>query len=115
MVHLPSSPGLERLLAYGNYVSRATFRNFHQFQIRSIPNNVLTTLQVLSSTDGVSVYHLKKNSIVFLKNNVECSICYENDKSIIRRLKCGHEFHLDCIDLWLSGKKTCPICRFQLN
>uniref|UniRef100_A0A803L2M9 RING-type E3 ubiquitin transferase n=1 Tax=Chenopodium quinoa TaxID=63459 RepID=A0A803L2M9_CHEQI len=24
---------------------------------------------------------------------------------------CLHRFHVDCIDLWLSAKPTCPICR----
>lgn len=26
-------------------------------------------------------------------------------------LPCAHHFHLKCIDKWLKGNRTCPICR----
>lgn len=25
--------------------------------------------------------------------------------------KCGHGFHVECIDMWLSSHSNCPICR----
>ena len=27
---------------------------------------------------------------------------------------CGHSFHVECIDEWLSKNVTCPICRTSL-
>lgn len=27
---------------------------------------------------------------------------------------CGHTFHMDCIDLWLTSHTTCPLCRLTL-
>lgn len=30
---------------------------------------------------------------------------------MLRQLPCSHDFHLKCIDLWLSNHTTCPICR----
>lgn len=42
----------------------------------------------------------------------ECIICYEEFKernTII--LRCGHFFHIDCINQWFNYKDTCPICR----
>lgn len=44
--------------------------------------------------------------------STSCSICladFEQDDSI-RRLPCGHDFHQDCIDMWLTRNKRCPLC-----
>jgi len=42
-----------------------------------------------------------------------CSICLDNfiEGEKVRILKCKHEFHCDCIELWMQGHGTCPICR----
>ncbi|ORX48038.1 hypothetical protein DM01DRAFT_1376999 [Hesseltinella vesiculosa] len=43
-----------------------------------------------------------------------CVICLDiyNGQDVIRTLPCGHEFHRDCIDLWLTKKSdTCPLCQ----
>jgi hypothetical protein len=29
----------------------------------------------------------------------------------IVEIHCGHRFHRDCIEQWLSAKNTCPMCR----
>lgn len=29
--------------------------------------------------------------------------------------KCGHNFHLSCIDVWLRKQSTCPVCRLSLQ
>lgn len=42
-----------------------------------------------------------------------CSIClgdYEAGESL-RQPKCGHAFHKDCLDTWLTTKAVCPICQ----
>jgi hypothetical protein len=41
-----------------------------------------------------------------------CSICLADfeDKDAVRRLPCGHDFHQNCIDLWLLRNKRCPLC-----
>ncbi|XP_061349791.1 NEP1-interacting protein 1-like [Gastrolobium bilobum] len=43
-----------------------------------------------------------------------CSICFQDfeDGEFVRILpKCGHFFHLDCIDKWLVQQGSCPMCR----
>jgi len=57
-----------------------------------------------------------KSNIYFTKDIFLCSICLnEKNDNIIRRLICNHDFHINCIDLWLSCNKTCPICRLELS
>ena len=33
----------------------------------------------------------------------------------IRRLDCGHMFHLNCIGEWLQNNNVCPVCRAHIN
>lgn len=47
-------------------------------------------------------------------NELNCNICFENYKKedIIKKLKCNHIFHNDCLHDWLCKEKvTCPTCR----
>ena len=130
MVYLPNNPGRERRIAYGNYVRSGTLVNSNSNQTRSTPNlsvtNIRTFSNILSdgslrnnwinpySIKGLTLDQISKCSEVYVKENSECCICYQDDKNIVRKLKCGHEFHLDCIDQWLCNKKICPMCRTYL-
>ncbi|NWI95339.1 RNF6 ligase, partial [Pitta sordida] len=42
-----------------------------------------------------------------------CSVCINEyaTGNKLRQLPCRHEFHIHCIDRWLSENSTCPICR----
>ncbi|KDO59730.1 hypothetical protein CISIN_1g0024832mg, partial [Citrus sinensis] len=42
-----------------------------------------------------------------------CCICQEEytDGDDLGVLDCGHNFHTDCIKLWLMQKNLCPICK----
>ncbi|KAJ4953455.1 hypothetical protein NE237_030287 [Protea cynaroides] len=50
--------------------------------------------------------------------DAQCSICLGEyqEIEILRILpKCGHNFHLSCIDVWLQKQSTCPVCRVRLQ
>ena len=93
----------------------------------SVPNNnnedSNTTYQTLSQLEdvkiGISLKKLIKNSIVKLSTSESglCVICQDDIgvKEVIRNInKCNHNFHIDCIDRWLSENKKCPICKSEL-
>lgn len=43
-----------------------------------------------------------------------CAICLEilEDDSFVRGLVCGHVFHADCLDPWLTKRRACcPMCK----
>lgn len=42
----------------------------------------------------------------------ECSICTDSlNSGDIKKLSCGHKFHLGCIERWSQENQTCPVCR----
>ncbi|CAN6274944.1 unnamed protein product [Urochloa humidicola] len=52
------------------------------------------------------------------KDDAQCSICLGEykEKEILRIMpSCRHNFHLECIDVWLQKQTTCPICRISLK
>lgn len=62
-------------------------------------------------------------SRVILSGN-SCQICFENfDKQELSEagsettmiLPCGHRFHIQCCEEWLSEHRRCPVCRFELT
>jgi hypothetical protein len=47
-----------------------------------------------------------------------CVICREEmgNTDILRKIKkCGHYFHVNCLDRWLESKITCPSCRADIR
>ncbi|KAF5811678.1 putative chromatin regulator PHD family [Helianthus annuus] len=50
--------------------------------------------------------------------DAQCTICLGEyqEKEVLRIMpKCGHSFHLSCIDLWLRKQSTCPVCRLSVK
>ncbi|CAO3672490.1 unnamed protein product [Umbelopsis vinacea] len=48
---------------------------------------------------------------------VDCVICLDGFSrgDVLRRLPCGHEYHRDCIDPWLTKRSaSCPLCKQEL-
>jgi len=49
---------------------------------------------------------------------IECSICLLNFEpgDMMRVMKCGHRFHKECVDEWLSRyKSVCPLCKTDMR
>ena len=44
---------------------------------------------------------------------IQCMICHD-DVSNEKDLICGHKFCGGCIDRWLEGHNTCPVCRREI-
>jgi hypothetical protein len=42
-----------------------------------------------------------------------CAICLQEKVGALTKLRCGHEFHGDCVQQWFISSRTrsCPICR----
>nr|GMD29834.1 RING-H2 finger protein ATL39-like [Ipomoea batatas] len=50
--------------------------------------------------------------------DTQCTICLAEyqEKEVLRIMpKCGHTFHLSCIDIWLRKQSTCPVCRLSVR
>ncbi|GAB4859691.1 hypothetical protein Ancab_011170 [Ancistrocladus abbreviatus] len=49
-------------------------------------------------------------------DDLECAIClseFEEKERVKVIPSCGHVFHEECIDTWLSSHVTCPLCRTE--
>ena len=80
----------------------------------------------VTSMEDVSVYPslrtLSRASDVYRYEDIEteyesCTICRERfqSNSIIRKLQCGHIFHIGCVDQWFENNVRCPVCRTDLR
>lgn len=52
------------------------------------------------------------------EEDTQCSIClseYQENEVLRIMPKCGHSFHLSCIDIWLRKQSTCPVCRLSVS
>ncbi|GAB4853010.1 hypothetical protein Ancab_017199 [Ancistrocladus abbreviatus] len=71
---------------------------------RGLRKNSLLMLPTVTYTSGV----VSKGKIS------ECAICLSefSDGDLMRLLpRCGHVFHVSCIDTWLGQHSSCPSCR----
>ncbi|KAI4377555.1 hypothetical protein MLD38_015161 [Melastoma candidum] len=52
------------------------------------------------------------------KEGLECVVClarFEPTETLRLLPKCGHAFHVECVDTWLDAHSTCPLCRNRVD
>ena len=105
----------------------ARFHHFHSFNIGDSPissyhskgldSTIIAAIPLFMYAASEAVkgddheYDDEKNKV---EHELECVICLSafEDGEMGRCLpKCGHGFHVQCIDMWLSSHSNCPICR----
>ena len=85
--------------------------NFNNFSRDDIIYEIEETVIEINSSDYNSYLDILSNSEIS-NTKKYCSICLVDNLDLnFKKLKCGHEFHEPCIELWFKKKKTCPICR----
>ena len=82
-------------------------------------SNVLV-LCVYECNDKYQARKRYERQVPILKENMidddNCSICLDHLKEgKVRRLRCAHQFHKDCIDKWIGeGHNECPNCKSEI-
>ncbi len=74
-------------------------------QIRGLPEAQINNLPV-------EIFHKENENA----ESESCSICideYEQNHSL-KKLPCGHRFHIKCIDEWLRISNSCPNCKAEI-
>ncbi|KAM7263155.1 hypothetical protein ACFE04_000838 [Oxalis oulophora] len=77
-------------------------------EFTGVEANILNKIPILG-------YEATQN--LFRVQQAECVICLEclEDGVTVRLLpKCGHFFHVSCIDEWLTAHTSCPFCRSEI-
>uniref|UniRef100_A0A0D9WMU6 RING-type E3 ubiquitin transferase n=1 Tax=Leersia perrieri TaxID=77586 RepID=A0A0D9WMU6_9ORYZ len=102
--------GANPLLAPGSPSSRFLFLDSSPFPRRGLAASALRSLPVTvySKPDSAAVAGAGAGEAM------ECAVCLSEvgDGEKVRMLpKCGHGFHLECIDMWFHSHDTCPLCR----
>lgn len=85
--------------------------------IQQLPHKRLTEQDIKERTDAAKSNGAGSKLALVVEDPTKCLICqceYEADECV-RQLPCGHEFHMGCVDQWLSGSKTCPVCKASVD
>jgi len=135
-------PGRLRRLSYSDYIrnrrlnsilrntriytqpSSSRIRSLSIIPYSPIVTNINFNYETLSNLQDIKVGLINKNILKNSKielhvcklNNDLCVICQDDImyNDIIRKIKCKHIFHIDCIDKWFSENKRCPTCKYEL-
>nr|AEJ07954.1 ring-H2 zinc finger protein [Sorghum propinquum] len=102
--------GANPLLAPTSPSSRFLFVAASPLPQRGLPASVLRSLPVTVYAAAGAGYPNDKEKA----DALECAVCLSEvaDGEKVRTLpKCGHGFHVECIDMWFHSHDTCPLCR----
>ncbi|KAI8637600.1 hypothetical protein BD408DRAFT_47297 [Parasitella parasitica] len=98
---------------------RAKKQRLEQALVDLLPTRVYKDKEIVGGEEKVD--WRKNTSVNSLETAYEpssCVICldpFENGNTL-RRLPCNHEYHRDCVDVWLTKKcGSCPLCLHHIQ
>ncbi|KAH0520337.1 E3 ubiquitin-protein ligase RLIM [Microtus ochrogaster] len=106
---IPSyNPGSSSIDEYSESISQMFEGGIEATRLYPFNDNHLTRGPTNVQINNLAMRSFGENDA--LKTCIICITEYtEGDK--LRVLPCSHEYHVHCIDRWLSENNTCPICR----
>jgi len=81
--------------------------------------DIISKIDIVTYEEGGIVHGAgeKGEDTVVGGQAMECSICFEKYKEAeeLKFTPCRHLFHEECLKNWLKVKRTCPLCRLDLQ
>ena len=97
--------------------------NSHSSQLKKLPPHEKMDYQLFNIPDlfecgpgSVNTHSDQRDRADTTQEN--CSICLDEyeEREEVCKLNCGHKYHSQCIDKWLSmGNMVCPYCRAHIE
>jgi hypothetical protein len=87
---------------------------FHHLHNFTIDTTFSTSTSKGLDTSVISSIPLFVYKAEECKQGLECVIClspFEENEAGRSLTRCGHGFHVECIDMWLNSHSNCPVCR----
>ena len=85
-------------------------------QLLDLEEKVGSVSKGLSKKQIKRIPKVKYNKSKFRNDDNKCVVCqydFKNGENVTK-LSCGHLFHSDCVDTWLSNNKVCPMCHKEI-
>ncbi|XP_034660471.1 E3 ubiquitin-protein ligase RNF181 homolog isoform X3 [Drosophila subobscura] len=93
-------------------------RHHRRLQVLAIMNGIDIEIQVPeASKRAIAALPLHTVLESELGGDLECAVCKEPAQlgDVYKILPCKHEFHEECVLLWLKKANSCPLCRYELE
>jgi hypothetical protein len=98
-------------------------KKVHDFNLCEECLNIWDMNTQLKQENDIKEINICSNCIMFnhlnkktLKPEDECSICLKDIYcNNLIKTDCNHIFHIDCLNIWINEKETCPMCRKKIS
>lgn len=120
---LPSDPGLQRRLAYGDLIRRRHTQLDQPTRTLTTRGQFLQNYEDLVNLADVRVGTklrdiVEQTHLHICVEKMLCVICQDETSpmfDVVRRLRCQHTYHAKCIDTWLVESQKCPLCNLSIS
>ena len=85
-------------------------------QLLELEENVGSVSKGLTKKQIKKIPKVIYNKNKFKNDDNKCVVCqyeFKNGENVTQ-LTCGHLFHTECVDTWLSKNKVCPMCHKEI-